>query len=215
MSNYKDGIYSNLLVRNTKGVKEIVNEDGTYISSSITCEGGLAVHKGISIGMQDKMVSGLIIYDNENFYGFSDKFGLVLLSNNNEYSELEIPDLSTNKLNPVSENDSFNTNENKKKLNIELLLKDSNNFFLKVDRNINNLELLFDVELIIDDETMLSQYSLVFINESNIDINIEFLNNGLYYSKNFNKLIFKNKIIKFNIDFINNDYILIDNITYN
>ena len=37
------------------------------------------------------MVPGLIIYDEENFYGFSEKNGLNLLSQNNDFKELEFP----------------------------------------------------------------------------------------------------------------------------
>jgi hypothetical protein len=59
------------------------------------------------------MVPGLIIYDNENFYGFSEKYGLSLLSPHSEYSELLIPNnifenKSNNKLQPVQNNgDNF------------------------------------------------------------------------------------------------------------
>ena len=66
MSKYKDGIFSKLSITNNSEVKEIYNDDDTYIYSSLTTEGGLSVHKGISLGMQEKMVSGLMIYDNEN-----------------------------------------------------------------------------------------------------------------------------------------------------
>ena len=210
MSKYKDAQFSKLNITNNSEVKEINNDDDSYIYSSLTCNGGLAVHKGLSIGMQDKMVSGLMIYDNENFYGYSDKYGLVLLSNNSEYRELEIPDINSNRL---SANDILKENE-KKKLNINLILKDNNNYFLKINKYVSDIELIFDIQFIIDDETMLSNYSLVVLNESEINININFIGNNLYFSDNIVNNINKKEFIKYNINFINNDYILVDNIKY-
>ena len=209
MSKYKDGIFSKLTITNNSEVKEIYNDDDTYIYSSLTTEGGLSVHKGISLGMQDKMVSGLMIYDNENFYGYSEKYGLILLSNNNEYQELEIPDLNSNKLNANEDNQL-----EKKKLNVNLILKDNNNYFLKINKYVSDIELIFDITFIIDDETMLSNYSLVLLNESIINIKINFTGNNLYFSNNFSNDIKSKEFVKFNIDLINNDYILIDKVVY-
>ena len=209
MSKYKDGIFSKLSITNNSEVKEIYNDDDTYIYSSLTTEGGLSVHKGISLGMQEKMVSGLMIYDNENFYGYSEKYGLILLSNNNEYQELEIPDLNSNKLN-ANENNQLE----KKKLNVNLILKDNNNYFLKISKYVSDMELIFEINFLIDDETMLSNYSLVLLNESIINIKINFTGNNLYFSNNFNDNIKSKEFVKFNIDLINNDYILIDKVLY-
>ena len=211
MSKYKDGIYSKITITNNSEVKEIFNDDETYIYSSLTSKGGISTHKGLSIGMQEKMVSGLMIYDNENFYGYSDKYGLILLSNNNEYQELEIPDINSNKLNANDNNKEIE----KKKLNLNLILKDNNNYFLKINKYVSDIELIFDNNFIIDEETMLSNYSLVLLNESIINIKINFIGNNLYFSNNFNNDIKSKEFIKFNIDYINNNYILIDRIGYN
>lgn len=210
MSKYKDAKYSKITITNDSEVKEIFNDDDTYVYSSLTCEGGIAVHKGLSIGMQEKMVSGLMIYDNENFYGYSEKYGLVLLSNNNEYQELDIPDINTNKLMANEDNKGIE----KKKLNINLILKDNNNYFLKINEYLSDVELIFDINFIIDDETMLSNYSLVLLNESIINIEINFIDNNLYFSDNFNNEIKSKEFIKFNIEYINSDYILIDKVKY-
>ena len=210
MSKYKDAKYSKITITNDSEVKEIFNDDDTYVYSSLTCEGGIAVHKGLSIGMQEKMVSGLMIYDNENFYGYSEKYGLILLSNNNEYQELDIPDINTNKLMANEDNKGIE----KKKLNINLILKDNNNYFLKINEYLSDVELIFDINFIIDDETMLSNYSLVLLNESIINIEINFIDNNLYFSDNFNNEIKSKEFIKFNIEYINSDYILIDKVKY-
>lgn len=92
---YKDLTLKNVKIMSEKEVSVINNNDENeddYIYGSLTVEGGGAFKKGISIGMQEKMVSGLLIYDKENFYGFSEKYGLSLLSHTHEYIELTIPE---------------------------------------------------------------------------------------------------------------------------
>ena len=63
----------------------IIDEDNNYNSGTLTCLGGASFHKGLSIGMQDRMVNGLLIYDDENFFGYSEKNGLILLSLNYDF----------------------------------------------------------------------------------------------------------------------------------
>ena len=107
MLNKKDIICGNLKILSSKEVSSIPNnghnEEDDYLFGALTVEGGCAFKKGVSIGMQDKMVSGLIIYDNENFYGFSEKYGLSLMSPHLEYIELSLP------------NNFFQNNEKNKK----------------------------------------------------------------------------------------------------
>ena len=208
----KDSIINTLTIKNTKEVSTIYNEDQEdYIHSSLTCSGGGVFNKGVCIGMQEKMNSGLLLYDNENFYGFSDKFGLVLLSNNNEYRELEIEEIKNNTLQPIQPGNTNNI-ENKK-ITLNIYIKDNPNFHIIIPNNINELFLFeFNIQYIINDETMISKLNIIFINKSNKNIKINHIGNNLYFKKE-NKIINidenMNNIIKYDIDIISNEYILI------
>jgi len=92
MFSQKDIIAKNIKIINEKEVSIINNDDEDYIFAALTVEGGGVFKKGIAVGMQEKMVPGLIIYDSENFFGFSEKYGLSLISTHPEYIELSIPD---------------------------------------------------------------------------------------------------------------------------
>jgi hypothetical protein len=208
----KDSIINTLTIKNTKEVSTIYNEDQEdYIHSSLTCSGGGVFNKGVCIGMQEKMNSGLLLYDNENFYGFSDKFGLVLLSNNNEYRELEIEEIKNNTLQPIQPGNT-NSIENKK-ITLNIYIKDNPNFHIIIPNNVNELFLFeFNIQYIINDETMISKLNIIFINKSNKNIKINHIGNNLYFKKE-NKIINidenMNNIIKYDIDIISNEYILI------
>ena len=128
MTRLKDGTFRQLTITNTKEVSTIYHEDSSdYIHGSLTCEGGAAFHKGVSIGMQEKMNSGLLLYDEENFYGFSDKYGLILLSNNCEYRELEIDEIKNSTLLPSNPQDKTTSIE-QKNIQLNLFVKDNPNF---------------------------------------------------------------------------------------
>ena len=67
MLNQKDIIARNIKIINDKDISIINNnDDENYLFSALTVEGGGVFKKGIAIGMQEKMVPGLIIFDNEN-----------------------------------------------------------------------------------------------------------------------------------------------------
>ena len=131
----KDTKLNTLLLNNKKEVFSINNENEKYNYGTLTCLGGGSFHKGLSIGMQDKMVNGLLIFDDENFFGFSEKNGLILLSLNHDFRELEIPLLDSN-----SEN-------NEKILNIDLTFRDIINYYLKIPDTIDkhNISLIFNI----------------------------------------------------------------------
>ena len=209
----KDAYYNKLIITNTKEVSTIYNEDDEdYIHSSLTCSGGGVFNKGICIGMQEKMNSGLMIYDSENFYGFSDKYGLVLLSNNNEYRELEIEDIKNNTLQPIKPGSTPNIEQ--KKINLNIFVKDNPNFHIIIPEGNNELLLfVFDIKYIINDETMISKLNLVFINKSNKNIKINHIGDNLYFknetSNSTNNMNNANNILKYNIEIISNEYLLI------
>ena len=210
----KDAYYNKLIITNTKEVSTIYNEDDEdCIHSSFTCSGGGVFNKGLCIGMQEKMNSGLMIYDSENFYGFSDKYGLVLLSNNNEYRELEIEDIKNNTLQPIKPGSTPNIEQ--KKINLNIFVKDNPNFHIIIPEGNNELLLfVFDIKYIINDETMISKLNLVFINKSNKNIKINHIGDNLYFKNETNNLTNNlinnaNSILKYNIEIISNEYLLI------
>lgn len=216
----KDIICKNLKIINDKEVSVINNYDEDYLFSSLTVEGGGVFKKGISVGMQEKMVSGLIIYDTENFYGFSEKNGLVLLSTHPEYVDLEIPNytFTENKLQPVSNNDTFKNaveTEKTKNLNIDIPIKDTNNLYLTIPLSYNNnhFNILFTINYIYDLNTIITNLNVCIINESNKIAHFNIVNNNCYYNK-FNNSIQPLSIKKISLEIINDKYFLIDTFDY-
>ena len=234
--NKKDIICGNLKILSSKEVSSIQNNDNDndteddYLFGALTVEGGCAFKKGISIGMQEKMVSGLIIYDNENFYGFSEKYGLSLMSSHTEYIELSLPDNffqnnEKNKLQPSMPNlnnsvlvDLKDTEKNTdKSLNIDIQIKDINNFYIIIPDNYSTSKftLTFDISFIYDLNSIISNISLAFINNSNKFAFVKIINNAvntannIFYDTNFSNEITLNSIYKINLDVINeNNFIL-------
>lgn len=222
MLNQKDIIARNIKIINDKDVSIINNKDEDYLFSALTVEGGGVFKKGIAIGMQEKMVSGLIIYDNENFYGFSDKNGLSLLSTHLEFNELIIPlnifENTVNKLQPTQNNQSENFKNLKetdkienKNLNIDLQIKDTNNFYIIVPKEYSNNKfiLTFDINFIYDLNSIISNLSLVLINNSSKSIFFKIINNNCYIENNFSYEVEPYIICKIKIEIINNDYFLL------
>jgi hypothetical protein len=222
MFNQKDIISKSLKIVSTMDVSIINNNDNNdYTFSALTCEGGGVFKKGISIGMQNKMIPGLIIYDDENFYGFSSKHGLSLLSTHPEYIELNIPETvfdNKNTLQPIDKNQSQhlqNLNETikDKKLNIDIDIKDTNNFYIIIPDNysLSKFVLYFDITFLYDLNSIISNISLVIINKSVKSLFFNIINNNCYFEDNFKNEIMKNSIYKINCEVINENYFLISN----
>jgi hypothetical protein len=74
MYNQIDISAQNIKILNDREVSVIENKDEDYIFSALTVNVGIAVKKGIAIGYHSIMIFGLLIYDDENFYGFSEKY---------------------------------------------------------------------------------------------------------------------------------------------
>ena len=205
MLKYKDIVSQNLKVLNTKEVSIINNEDEDYIYAALTVEGGAVIKKGISIGLQDKMVPGLMIYDNENFYGFSEKHGLLLMSNNNEYNQLEFPlsifnDSANEKLHPTKTTNKMDNYENvknseivNKNLNIDLQVKDSSFFYLTIPEQyvIVKYTITFDINYIYDMSSVVSHLSFIIINETDKSLFFNIMNKNCYYDSFFSNEIKK------------------------
>ena len=210
MFSQKDIIAKNIKVINEKEVSIINNDDEDYIFAALTVEGGGVFKKGIAIGMQEKMVPGLIIYDSENFFGFSEKYGLSLISTHPEYIELSIPDSifeiksDRNVIHPTNKNSENFQNlkdtekiENKS-LNIDLELKDTNNFYIIIPENYENNKsiLSFNITYIFDLNTIISNISLVIVNKSQKDAFFKITNDNCYYEDNFDNILSKKSINK-------------------
>ena len=224
MFNQNDIIAKNIKIINEKEVSIINNDDEDYIFSALTVEGGGVFKKGIAIGMQEKMVPGLIIYDSENFFGFSEKYGLSLISTHPEYIELSIPDnifenkLERNVIQPTNKNNSEHFQNLKetekienKNLNIDIELKDTNNFYIIIPENydISKSILSFNITYIFDLNTIISNISLVIINKSNKEAFFKITNNNCYYEDNFDNTLNKNSINKIFLEIINNNYFIV------
>lgn len=229
MFNQKDIIAQNIKILNDKDVSMINNDDDDYIFSALTVEGGGVFKKGIALGIQSKMIPGLMIYDSENFFGFSEKYGLCLLSNHQEYNELVIPDAifenkkDRNVLQPSDVNVSENFKNLKetekienKNLNIDLQIKDSNNFYIVVPEIYGESKfiLTFDITYIIDMNTVISNLSLCFINKSNKPVFFKITNEESYYEDNFSNEIEKKSVNKINVEVIDNNYLIFTKKTF-
>ena len=222
MQSQRDITVQNIKILNDKEVSIINNnDDEDYIFSALTVEGGGVFKRGLSIGMQEKMIPGLMIYDQENFYGFSEKYGLLLLSTHPDYNQLDIPESIfeiKNTLQPVQKNSSEHFQNLKdtdkgenKNLNIDIEIKDINNFFIIIpqDYNLTKFILTFDINYIFDLNSIISNLSLVFINESNKSTFFNITNNNCYYENNFTNNIEKNSITKIYLEVINSNYFII------
>ncbi len=235
MFNQKDIIAQNIKITGTKDVSVINNNDEDYLFSALTVEGGGVFKKGIAIGIQEKMVPGLVIYDNENFYGFSEKYGLSLLSPHPEYIELDLPksifENKEDRLQPTLKNKTEDfkdmketTRDEKKNLNIDIEIKDINNFYIIIPPlyNSSKFALTFDVKFLYDLDSIISNVSLVFINEADKNVvinvvsnnNINNRNNKYYFSQNFNNIVAGNSISKINLDIVSENHFLISSTSF-
>tara|TARA_Y200000002_G_C22683677_1_gene665122 strand:+ start:847 stop:1464 length:618 start_codon:yes stop_codon:yes gene_type:complete len=194
----KSNKFNSLILNNNKEVFFIKDDDNEKFNyGTLTCRGGASFHKGISIGMQDKMVNGLIIYDEENFFGYSDKNGLILLSLNNDFKELEMPLFDSN------------LEKKEKTLNIDLTFRDIINYYINIPNSIDlyDISLIFNIKFIYDDESLVNQINFHIINNNKKDVKFNILNDNIYYSSNkFKKN--GNSIIKFNLNQIDLDHII-------
>jgi hypothetical protein len=222
--NQKDIILKSLKITSDREVSIINTQNDDYYNSSFVSEGGGIFKKGLAVGFQDKMTPGLIIYDDENFYGYSEKFGLSLLSNHHEYEELTIPisafetnNESVNRLQPTPQNESEHfknmsetEKENIKNLNIDIEIKDASNFYIIIPKEYSNNKMIitFDITYIYNLDTIISNLSLVIINESTKSVFFKITNKNCFYENNFENEINKRSINKLNLEIINSNYFL-------
>jgi hypothetical protein len=229
MSYQKDIVAHNIKILNEKEVSLIQHSDEDYIFAALTVEGGGVFKKGLAIGIQEKMVPGLIIYDNENFFGFSEKYGLCLLSGHPEYNLLEIPENTflkkeeRNIIQPSQTEHSNNMNlfkdtekDDNKYLNIDIQIKESNNFYITIPKihSNNKFTLTFNITYIYDIGSIISNVKLVFINQSEKNVFFNITNNETYYDKDFSNEIEAKSVNKINLEIINEDCFIINKNIY-
>ena len=221
----QDIIAKNIKVLSSRDVSEINNGSDEYLFSALTVEGGGVFKKGLAIGMQEKMVSGLMIYDdeNENFYGFSNRHGLTLLSPHYDYNELEIPDNifieeEKNIIRPSNINDTFkdmteSVKDMVKNIDLELHIKDTNNFYIIIPKIYNDSKnsINFNITYIIDINTVITNMTFMCINESNKKAYFNITNENCYYeeSKLEQNVINKTSIKSIIIEIVKSDCFII------
>ncbi len=217
------------------------SDDVNYMAA-LNVEGGGAFKKGVKIGLQENLVGGIIIYDGENFIGFSEKYGICLLSNHHNNINLQLPESifiekkqvqTERKIKPVQQNDfDFDSSKNKneltkplenelvqnleKKLNMDIEVKDLGYFYTTIPKIYENtkFELIFDIKILYDEQAFLSEIYIVFINPTDKKIKIEFNQKNLYFTENFRKIIYEKEICEIKVRRINKFYILVNQIFY-
>jgi len=226
--NQKDIITQTIKVLNNKNITIIRNKDDDYIYGAVTVEGGGVFKKGIAIGIQDNMIPGLMIYDDENFYGYSDKYGLCLLSTHPDYNELEIPEsIFVEKPERIQASQTTNNNNNSKNfqdlkdttkygdtnksLNIDIDIKDSNNFYITIpsDYNKTKFMLSFDINFLYDLNSIITSINLAFVNESEKPVQFKIINYNCYFEEGFLNTVLPGKINKINMEIIGNNYFIV------
>ncbi len=195
--------------------------DDIHYMSALSCEGGGSFKKGVRIGLQENLVGGVIIYDGENFLGFSEKYGMCLLSNHHNNIYLQLPESifiteKKNKIKPVNLNEQDKNSNLEKKLNMDIEVKDLSYFYTTIPKIYENstFNLTFDIKILYDEQTFISEVYIVFINPSNKKIELELNQNNLYFSENFRKEINENEICELKIRRINKLYSLVNQVFY-
>lgn len=198
----QNNVYHSLTLESKKEVYTIKNNDSQYNSGTLTCQGGGSFHKGLSIGMQETMVNGLLIYDDENFFGYSEKNGLILLSMNYDFKELELPEFGQ-----ILE-------KKEKILNIDLSFRDIINYYINIPNNIvkYNIDLVLNIKFMYDDESLINQLNFYIINKNDKKVQLNIINNQLYVHENTSSIINENNnsVIKLEINYINEENMIMD-----
>lgn len=197
-----DSIYHTLKITNKEEVNSFENKKTGEVQTiaPFIVEGGASFSKGIKLGIQENLIPGLIIYDGENFLGFSEKFGLCLLNTYSHSTYLELPStIFQQEKRKIQSKQSGHFNEEKEKenektiknLKIEIEVKEIPTFYVVIPEihNYTSFELNFDINLIFGESQFLSQVDIFFINESNRDISFQIQNEKIRYEKEFVKIV--------------------------
>jgi hypothetical protein len=176
-------------------IEDTVHEK-IHTMAPLLVEGGVSVGKGIKIGIQENLVGGMMVYDGENFLGFSEKFGLTLLSNHHQSTYLEIPlSIFQKKILPTTSSETkddrkFQELDGIKKMNMALEIKDISTFYIRIPEiyGTSTFQLFFQIELFFEENHFVSEIQLYIINESKKNISFDFQNKmKIFYQKEFLK----------------------------
>jgi hypothetical protein len=225
--NRKDLIVHSLRITNQDdtNVYENTSNGKIFPISPLIIEGGASIQKGLQIGLQENLVAGLMIYDGENFLGFSEKFGLTLLGVNHQSMYLEIPEsVFKKKIQPMQSNTIHDEKKGMeegietKRLKMDIEIKDISSFYMKIPRlyEMSNFHLQFIVECIFPENRFVSEFYIIWVNESNRRVSFEFVQKGekIHYANSFRKTVHENEIMELKIRKINQQYLLISQIFY-
>lgn len=220
---HKDLIVHSLKVTNSNeaNVYEDPRNGNIHSIAPLQIEGGMTVKKGIKVGIQENLIPGLMIYDGENFMGFSEKYGLTLLSRPHQAMSLQIPESifkkklqstqsSTTQGNQQSTSSFTNEQEvgEMKRLNIDLTIQDISNYYIEIPEIYQqaNFLLHFDVNILFQDTSHVSEIHLFCINRSSKRINIQFLcqNYQIHFSKIAKRFVPDRESIQFTFQRISN-----------
>ncbi len=206
MSKKIDIVANKIIIQNDREISPIIDGDEVNYFSSLTVLGGAVFGKGVKLGMQDKMIPGMLFYDNENFYGFSEKHGLCLLSTHSEYQEIVLPESLFLK--------KQQENTGSIRLNIDLSFKDFPNVFLKIPDFYERVPstLFFQIQLIVDMNSIISKVDFVIVNPTNKKCGFDFQNQNLFVQKPFIKELEPNSVMKLTIDFVSPYFIISQNV---
>ncbi len=229
MSFCKDGLFNFLTIKNEDEVYvyENVDEENSVDSvAPIVCEGGCVIKKGLKVGFQENLVPGLIIYDNENFYGFSEKHGLCQLNQIKQSTiRLQLPDTlfaDRKKIQSVQSNTQTSMTTNSvdtnslKRMNIDITVKDISRFYLIIPEQYlsTTFHLHFDIKFMFVENTVYNIFELYIINESNKKLSFDIKNNNVYWRENSNKNIKEREIKEIICKKISNQHYIMNTDTY-
>jgi hypothetical protein len=225
--NRKDLILHSLRITNKDDTNVYENQSNgkIYSISPFLVEGGASIQKGLQIGLQENLIGGLMIYDGENFLGFSEKFGLTLLGVNHQSMFLEIPEsIFKKKIQPIQSNTMHDEKKGieesieTKRLKMDIEIKDISSFYIKIPRmyEISNFHLQFMIDCIFPEGRIISEFYIVFVNESNKRVSFDMVKKEekIHYAQQFRKVIEPNEIMEMKVRKINQQYLLISQILY-
>ncbi len=223
-----DGILNTLKITHKDDVNSFENKKTGEVQTiaPLIVEGGASFNKGIKLGIQENLIPGLIIYDGENFLGFSEKFGLCLLNTYSHSTYLELPTtIFQQEKRMIQSKQSGHFNEDKeenkkekivKNLKIEIEVKEIPTFYLVIPEihNYTSFELNFDINLIFGESQFLSQVDMIFINESNRKVSFQIQNEKIRYEKDFERVVEEKGVKQVHFHSIKNYLLLVSSKDY-
>jgi hypothetical protein len=101
---------------------------------------------------------------------------------------------------------------------VDIEIKDISSFYMKIPRmyEMSNFHLQFMVECIFPENRFVSEFYIIWVNESNKRVSFDFVQKGekIHYANSFRKTVHENEIMELKIRKINQQYLLISQIFY-